>query len=168
MLAQTVDNRAVTGRGLGTRARIVAAAAELMFRQGVAGTSIPDVRQTAKVSTSQVYHYFGDKQGLVRAAIDHQIEATLDHQRPLLDSLDSFEALEAWRDGAIALHAMRDRGELRSDTDVDSLAVSLLAAVQGGLLLTQVRRSTEPFYAAVTSAIEYVRTFATTPRASEN
>lgn len=49
------------------------------------------------------------------------------------------------------LRAVRDR-QLRSDTDVDCLAVSLLAAVQGGLLLTQVRGSTEPFYAAVTSA----------------
>ena len=75
--------------------------------------------------------------------------------------VDAFERWEApIRNG---LWAMRDRGELRSDADVDALALALVAAVQGGLLLTQVRRSTEPLYAAVTAAIEYIRTFAVTP-----
>jgi hypothetical protein len=35
---------------------------------------------------------------------------------------------------------MRERGELRADADVDALADLTMAAIQGGLLLTQVRR----------------------------
>jgi AcrR family transcriptional regulator len=197
--------REVTARGRSTRDRIVRVAAELMFLRGVAGTSIPDVLEAAGVSASQVYHYFGDKQGLVRAVIAHQIEVALEHQRPILDCLDSFEALEMWRDGAITLQqarnceggceigslacelvetdavaradlvaafdrwetpirtglrTMRRRGELSRDADPAHLATAMLAAVQGGLLLTQVRRSTEPLYAAITAMIDYIRTFA--------
>ncbi|GLY87751.1 transcriptional regulator [Actinoallomurus iriomotensis] len=177
-----------------------------MFQKGVGGTSIPDVQEAAGVSASQIYHYFGDKQGLVRAVIAHQIDATLEKQRPVLDSLDSFEALEMWRDGAIAaqeardcaggceigslagelvetdplaredlvaafnrweapirtgLARMRERGELSADADPASLATAMLAAVQGGLLLTQIRRSTVPLYVTVTAVIEHIRSFAT-------
>ncbi|WP_254777196.1 TetR family transcriptional regulator C-terminal domain-containing protein [Paenibacillus sp. yr247] len=42
------------------------------------------------------------------------------------------------------LRAMYDRGELRSDADPDDLALALLTALQGGLVLTQVRRETSP------------------------
>ncbi|WBB69995.1 TetR/AcrR family transcriptional regulator [Micromonospora sp. WMMD812] len=194
----------LTAAGRRTRARIVGAAAELMFRKGVAGTSIPDVQQAAKVSASQIYHYFGDKNDLVRAVIRYQIERTLQGQQPLLDRLDSIEALRAWcaaaievqkqrdcaggcevgslaselvescdamRDDLVAafdrweapirdgLRRMRQRGALVPDADVDQLATALLAAVQGGLLLTQVRRSTEPFRAATDAAIGYIETF---------
>jgi AcrR family transcriptional regulator len=40
----------------------------------------------------------------------------------------------------VGLARMRDRGELRADADVDGLADLTMAALQGGLLLTQVRR----------------------------
>ena len=53
-----------------TRERIVAAAAELMSRRGVAGTTIEDIQEAAAVSTSQMYHYFADKGDLVAAVID--------------------------------------------------------------------------------------------------
>src|ERR1019366_4994 len=43
---------------MSTRQRIVAAAADLMFERGVAGTTVEDVRAAARVSSSQVYHYF--------------------------------------------------------------------------------------------------------------
>lgn len=193
-----------TARGRSTKDRIIGAAAQLMFRQGVARTSIPDVLAEAKVSASQVYHYFGDKQGLVRAVIAHQVESSLDQQRPILDQLDTFEALEAWRDGAIRLQVarhceggceigslayelcdtdpvaradleaafdkweapirrglatMRERGTLRADTDTDELATAMLAAIQGGLLLTQIRRDITPFTAAVTAMIAHIRSF---------
>ncbi|MFC0509033.1 TetR/AcrR family transcriptional regulator [Micromonospora costi] len=195
----------ITAAGRRTRDRIVRTAAELMFRKGVAGTSIPDVQQAAKVSASQIYHYFGDKSDLVRAVIRHQIERTLEGQRPLLDRLDSFEALRAWCDEAVevqkrrnceggceigslaselvetcelmrgelvaafdrweapireGLRRMRETGVLVADADVDHLATAMLAAVQGGLLLTQVRRSPEPLRAATDAAIGYVETFA--------
>ncbi|HEV7976049.1 TetR/AcrR family transcriptional regulator [Amycolatopsis sp.] len=49
-------------------------------------------------------------------------------------------------DGLRALHAA---GHLPADVDPDDLAVTLLAALQGGLLLAQVQRSTRPLETAV-------------------
>jgi TetR/AcrR family transcriptional repressor of nem operon len=49
-------------------------------------------------------------------------------------------------DGLQALHA---EGQLPSDINPDDLAVTLLATLQGGLLLAQVQRSTQPFETAV-------------------
>ncbi|MGQ0845197.1 MAG: TetR family transcriptional regulator C-terminal domain-containing protein [Sporichthyaceae bacterium] len=193
------DCRRLTARGQATRARIVEAAAELMFRQGVAGTSIPDVLCAAGVSASQLYHYFDDKQDLVRAVIERQSASVLAGQYRF--PLDTMESLREWRDaiveaqdnrrceggcviGSLAgeladsdegarlaiaagyaqwerqirdgLAAMRDRGTLRAEADVESLAVLLLTALQGGLLLTQVRRETTALRVALDAAIAQV------------
>ncbi|WP_329065745.1 TetR/AcrR family transcriptional regulator [Amycolatopsis sp. NBC_01480] len=87
-----------TRKGRATRERIVAAAADLMYRHGVVGTSTPAVRDAAGVSSSQIYHYFADKDDLTRAVIAFQSEAILSHQAPLLARLDSVEALRSWRE----------------------------------------------------------------------
>jgi TetR/AcrR family transcriptional regulator, transcriptional repressor for nem operon len=92
------DGRLLTRRGRETRQRIVAAAAELMFENGVAETTLEDIRAAAGVSGSQVYHYFEDKQALVRAVIDYQAGAVLDIQGAHLDRLDTMAGLRAWRD----------------------------------------------------------------------
>lgn len=200
-----VGTQRLTRKGAATRARIVAAAAGLMFEGGVAGTSTDDVRAAAGVSSSQLYHYFDDKQALVRAVIAYQTEAVLSAQEPLLSRLDSLDALQAWRDlivavqtrgnceggcpigslaaelaetdssaradlvagfarweGAIraGLAAMRERGELRADADPAVLALATLAALQGGLLLTQVRRDTAPVATALDAAIAQIASFA--------
>ena len=191
----------LTRKGLATRARIVEAAAGLMFRHGVAGTSTEDVLAAAQVSNSQLYHYFADKSALVSAVIEHQADAVIGGQRPLLDQLDSLAAFEQWRDmlvelqrqrhceggcplGSLSselaetdepartalaagfdrweapirdgLRRMRDRGDLRDDTDVDRLALGTLAALQGGLLLTQAKRSVGPLQAALDLAISQI------------
>ncbi len=88
----------LTRKGQQTRDRIVAAAALEIFARGVAGTSIEDVKAAAGVSSSQLYHYFADKQALVLAVIDHQTDAILDTQQPLLSRLDGIGAFRAWRD----------------------------------------------------------------------
>jgi TetR/AcrR family transcriptional regulator, transcriptional repressor for nem operon len=90
--------RRLTRRGQETRQRILAAAAELIFDRGVAETTLEDIRAAAGVSGSQVYHYFADKQALVRAVIDHQAGAVLDAQGTYLDHLDTVAGLRAWRD----------------------------------------------------------------------
>src|SRR6201992_2773615 len=90
--------RPLTRRGRETRQRIVAAAAALMCDNGVADTTLEDIRAAAGVSGSQVYHYFEDKQALVRAVIDYQTNAVLDAQKAHLDRLDSMAGLRAWRD----------------------------------------------------------------------
>jgi AcrR family transcriptional regulator len=191
----------LTPKGEQTRERIVAAAAGLIFERGVAGTSIEDVKEAAGVSSSQLYHYFADKQTLVHAVIAHQSEAVIVAQEPLLGKLDSMEALRAWRDQAVAIEkqlqcrggcpigtlagelaeadpearadiatgfarweaqiaqgiaAMHDRGELPAEVDPERLALALLAAHQGGLILTQVRRDPAPIEAALDAMIDHV------------
>jgi AcrR family transcriptional regulator len=47
------------------------------------------------------------------------------------------------------LRRLRDSGHLLKGTDPDDLAVTLLAALQGGLLLAQVQRDTRPLETAV-------------------
>jgi TetR/AcrR family transcriptional repressor of nem operon len=58
------------------------------------------------------------------------------------------------RDG---LAAIVERGELPSGSDVDRLAMAVLAGVQGGLLLSQLRRDTEPLEAALDTMIDHLR-----------
>ena len=59
------------------------------------------------------------------------------------------------------LARMRDRGDLRPDTDTDTLALALLAALQGGLLLTQTRRDPAPLRAGLDTVLALIRTHAT-------
>ena len=196
-----VAERPLTAKGRATRARVLKVAADLMFEHGAAATSIDDVKRAAKVSASQVGYYFGDKQSLVRAVIEYQAETLIEGQRPLLDRLDSFEALHAWRDYIVAMRmerqyvggcpvgslaseladsspalrediaaaflrwrepiaaglaAMRDRGELRSEADPETLSMALLAAVEGGTLLAQTLREVAPLEAVLDAVLAHV------------
>src|ERR1700743_770245 len=99
--------RKFTAKGIRTRSRIIEAAAELVFAQGVARTGIEDVQLRAGVSASQMYHYFAGKDDLIRAVIAHQTEGILAAERPVLDELESFDALERWRDLLIELQEQR-------------------------------------------------------------
>ncbi|MFD3402033.1 TetR/AcrR family transcriptional regulator [Kribbella sp. NPDC058693] len=66
-------------------------------------------------------------------------------------------AFEQWegliRDGLVQ---MQERGELAAAADPADLAVAMLAAVQGGLLLSQVRRDPAPLRIAVDTMIEHL------------
>jgi AcrR family transcriptional regulator len=198
-----MEPQRLTRKGQATRDRIVAAAAQLMYERGVAGTTTEDVQRAAGgLSPSQIYYYFGDKRSLVQAVIAYQTEVVLAFQEPLLSALDSFEALEAWRDAVVAaqrqqgclggcplgslaseladqdsaaraelaqafvrwhaairdgLHAMRARGELGTNADPDSLALAMLTALQGGLLMTQTRRDTMALETVLDAMIDRVR-----------
>jgi TetR/AcrR family transcriptional regulator, transcriptional repressor for nem operon len=44
---------------------------------------------------------------------------------------------------------MRERGDLGADEDVSALAVALLAAIQGGTVLSQVNQDATPYRRAV-------------------
>ena len=63
------------------------------------------------------------------------------------------------------LQTMYDRGDLRSDADPVQLATVLLAALQGGTLLTQAKRDTAPLETALDAVLTYVESFATDPAA---
>ena len=70
------------------------------------------------------------------------------------------EWLDLFRDG---LTTMRRRGELRPEADPRHLAVSLLAAHQGGAMVTHATGDPEPLRVAVNAAVDYVRSFAPQP-----
>jgi TetR/AcrR family transcriptional repressor of nem operon len=112
----------LTPKGRATRDRIVAAAADLIFEQGVAGTSLQDVQQAARVSGSQMYHYFGDKASLIHAVIARQGETLLGKQQPWLSRIDSLQGIRAWRDFVVS--TMRRR-ECRGGCQIGSLASEL-------------------------------------------
>jgi len=92
-----------TRRGRASRGRIVEAAADLMFMRGVRGTSLDDVLAAAGVGKGQFYHYFADKDALVRAVIARQAARVLDGQRPVLDALDTWAAIAGWFDLLVAI-----------------------------------------------------------------
>lgn len=54
------------------------------------------------------------------------------------------------------MRAMHERGELRAEANPDQLATALLVALQGGLLLTQVRRDTAALEAGLDTVIDYI------------
>jgi AcrR family transcriptional regulator len=64
--------------------------------------------------------------------------------------------------GGIA--AMRARGDLTREADPRHLAVALLAAHQGGTMLTFATANADPFKAVVNAAVDYVGTFQPAPR----
>jgi TetR/AcrR family transcriptional repressor of nem operon len=195
--------RTFTAKGLATRERIVDAASRLILEHGVEAAKLEDIQDVAHVSASQLYHYFDDKGALILAVIEHQSNAVLGAHRPVLERLDSFAALQEWRDVIVAsidaqhciggcplgslvgslaesdpraraaladsfarwegllrtgIERMRDRGELRRDVDAASLAVGILASVQGGLLLSQTRRDSAAVATAVDMSIAYLKT----------
>lgn len=198
----------LTKKGQATRDRIIDAATELISRHGVAGINTDQVRELAAVSGSQLYHYFANKQELIRAVITRQADAAITAGvLPQVGSLDSFEALRAWADAAIVrqgvndgrgdcslgtlageltssdeltqaeishgflrwkellhrgLSAIQDHGDLRPDADIDELAYALLAALQGGALLSQSLQNNAPLQASMNAALAYIQAFAST------
>ena len=199
-MANDVQARSrLTPKGERTRARIIDAASRLIYERGVAGTTLDDVRTAADVSSSQLYHYFADKDDLVQAVINRQADVTVGNQEQA--DLTTIEGLRAWRDMVVAaarsggarggcplgslgsqlaetdpearalvaagfgrwsdaiavgLRALHAAGQLPAGIDPDDLAVTLLAALQGGLLLAQVERDTRPLETAVDTILALV------------
>src|SRR5579863_8657281 len=102
--SQKSEPRSLTARGAATRARIVEAAANLIYAHGVERTSLDEVMAASGVSKSQLYHYFADKDALVLEVIAKQTERILAAQQPHLGALDSLRALRAWGQAIIRLN----------------------------------------------------------------
>jgi TetR/AcrR family transcriptional regulator, transcriptional repressor for nem operon len=196
----------LTRKGQLTRERIVAAAADLILQQGVARTTLDDVRTEAGVSSSQIYHYFADKEALVRAVVAYRTQTVVGvvHE-PALAAIEGLDGLRAWRDMIVSIqreaacrggcplgslgselaeldHAarrdvaasyarweaaisaclsgMRDRGQLSAAADPAQLAIAVLAALQGGLLLAKVERDVRPLAAALDAIISLIASLA--------
>jgi AcrR family transcriptional regulator len=192
----------LTTKGAATRARIVAATADLVLARGVGGTSLDDIGAETATSKGQLFHYFpGGKTELVAALASFQGERVLDAQQPYLDTLDTWDAWEGWRRAILThygsqqawgcpisalarevigndpeqagelraymdrwrgylqagLDRMRSAGILRPDAEPEKLALSIFAALQGGLLLTQTMQSLKPLEAALDGALTTLR-----------
>jgi TetR/AcrR family transcriptional regulator, transcriptional repressor for nem operon len=191
--------KSLTPRGTVTRRRIVGVAAQLMHANGVEATSLDHVCAEAEVSKSQLYHYFADKDALVREVVVAQTERVLAAQEPALGKVDSPAALRVWADALLGLNrgtttgcplgslanelasqseatraqlvagfdawaerlsrgfsVMQSRGELSPSASPRDLAVAVLAAVQGGLLLAKTTHSTAPLALALDMALKHV------------
>src|SRR5438132_8874871 len=85
-----------TAKGRAMRERIVQAAAELVAEKGVAGVSLDDVRARTSASRSQLYHYFEDRDDLIRAVVEATTDAVLGRQDELFDDLDSWAGIDRW------------------------------------------------------------------------
>ena len=101
---------------------MVVAAAALIGERGVSGTSLDDILAATNASKSQLYHYFGDKHGLVEAVIDHQAAAVLGAQTQALDAVEDWDGLDRW---AGAMVAMVARQGARGGCPVGTLAAAL-------------------------------------------
>jgi TetR/AcrR family transcriptional regulator, transcriptional repressor for nem operon len=191
------SSRRLTARGAATRERIVSAAADLVWSRGAGETSLDDVMEQSGASKSQLYHYFADKDELLREAAALQARRVLATHEPMLEALDSLDALRRWRDAVLALNRqdgcplgalvyqlpqsargartvvgdgfemwrrrledglvkMRERGELARDADPADIALAVLTAVQGGLLLSRGENSKRPLEVAFEMALAYV------------
>ena len=89
-----------TPRGRETKGRIVAAAADLMHKRGVAATSVDDVLAASGTGKSQFYHYFSTKDDLVEAVLEHQLAGVLAEQRQF--DVGTWEGLRGWLDSLVA------------------------------------------------------------------
>jgi AcrR family transcriptional regulator len=192
----------ITQKGRATRQRIVQAAAALVSERGAAATSLDEVGARSGASRSQLYHYFEDRDDLIRAVIDATTDAVLGAQDEFLDHLDSWAGIDRWfralvdlqvdrqarggcpigtlagqlaeRDpgarAAIAeglgrwerhlregLERMQKSGKLRTRADPARLATATMASLQGGLLLTQVRRDPTQLRIALDAARTLLR-----------
>ena len=197
-----------TEQGRASRERIVQAAAQLVAEQGATATSLDDVIAATHASKSQLYHYFGDKHGLIAAVVDYQSAAVLGFQARMLAAVDSWEGLERWADAMVelferqgsrggcpvgtlaaaladtdeplrellsdafrtwrhaiagALARLRDNQLLANDADIDELTTSMLAAIQGGLLLGKTTRDSTQLRIALGGAIARLRACAPPP-----
>lgn len=57
-----------------SRERIIRTAISLFAARGFRGTSIRDIAQAMNMSISNIYHYFGNKEGLLVAILEHASE----------------------------------------------------------------------------------------------
>jgi AcrR family transcriptional regulator len=97
----------LTARGAKTRAKIVAAAADLIYVRGVGMTTLDDVVTASGVSKSQLYHHFSGKDMLVRAVVELTGERVIQRETESLGRVATIAGLKRWRDALIQNNALR-------------------------------------------------------------
>lgn len=97
--AQRIAARPPVSRS--SRQRALAAALELFDAQGVAGTTIEQVRDRAGLSIGSLYHHFGSRDGLVAALYDDLLAR---YRAMIAEELGSREDARALLDGFVQAH----------------------------------------------------------------
>lgn len=97
----------VTAKGRATRMRIVQAGAELVAERGAAAMSLDEVGARARASRSQLYHYFQDRDDLIRAVVNATTDAVLAAQNELLAGLDTWDGIDRWFEMLIRIQRER-------------------------------------------------------------
>jgi TetR/AcrR family transcriptional regulator, transcriptional repressor for nem operon len=100
--------RRLTSRGAATRARILQAAANLMYVRGIAATTLDDVRAASGTSKSQLYQHFADKDALVRDVVGLWAQRVLEREQQHLERLNSFSGLRRWRNVLVQLNGVQN------------------------------------------------------------
>lgn len=194
-----------TNRGAETKNHIVACAATLIHERGVAATTVDDILAASGAGKSQFYHYFENKEELVREVLRHNLNSTLAAQEALLGALSTWKGIKTWlnaladtydeaglfggcRIGSLAaemaerdeelrlaiaeaisrwesflaagLETMKGRGALRPRADPEALAETTMVAIQGGYLLSTIKKDIRPMRNALTAAYAHLRFFA--------
>ena len=110
-----------------------------MYERGSSATSMDDVLDASGSGKSQLYHYFADRQDLVRAVVGRQTERVLAGQ-PHLVEVRSWGDLQAWAEEIVAIHAGSGGpypcplGSLAAETRADpSLRAAAAAAFEDWL-----------------------------------
>ncbi len=111
-----------TARGRATRERILNVATGLIAADGVASTSLEDVRVAAGVSKSQLYLYFADREDLLRAVAQRITDQVMDAQTDALARCDSLQGLATYFDAIVALQVDR---QARGGCPIGTLAGQL-------------------------------------------
>jgi len=116
----------------GKRQRLIAAANQLLYQQGVEKTTLADIAQAADVPTGNVYYYFKTKDDIVAAVI----EAHVRQSRAVLASIDSSHRSPKSRLKALV-------GELAGQGDV----IALYGCPHGSLCSELDKRPGRPDFA---------------------
>jgi AcrR family transcriptional regulator len=130
-----------------TKARILAAAVEEFAAYGLAGGRVDRIAAAAPANKRSIYVYFGDKESLFRAALQHVIAQI---ERVDLDDLPGWagrvfdhmlEHPEAWRLGMWQVLEMPDEADQGSEITtarLEAMADPRQGAVTGGLAIPDV------------------------------
>jgi AcrR family transcriptional regulator len=85
----------------GRRAQIIAAALAAFTENGVAGTSIEEIRRRSGASVGSIYHHFGDKDGLAGTLY---LEGLASYQEGFLAVLSRADSSRAGVEGVVRHH----------------------------------------------------------------
>jgi len=101
----------LTAKGAATRDRIIEGAASAIRAEGVAATTLDDIRNRTHTSKSQLFHYYfpGGKEQLLLAVAQHEAHRVLSDQEPFLSNLRSWSAWSAWRNVVVDRYRRQDQ-----------------------------------------------------------